>query len=206
MGGVPYIDFTNDPTEYFDMRIMLSGDDALWLYGGNVGIDAQNPTSRLQVGNSGDGTAALANAWNIFSDVRYKTDIVPIENAAELVTQLEGVRFTWKESGKTSVGFIAQDVQTVLPELVHADDVGYLSVDYGKMTPVLVEAVKEQQSQIEELQRQNEQLTAELATIHAQLAALETVPHRSLLSISDFGFVFLVAVGMGIVGWQKRGS
>lgn len=174
--------------------------------GGNVGIGTLNPTSRLQVGNSGDGTAALANAWNIFSDVRYKTDITQIENAAELVTQLEGVRFTWKESGKTSVGFIAQDVQAVLPELVHADDAGYLSVDYGKMTPVLVEAVKEQQSQIEELQQQNEQLTAELATIHAQLAALETVPHRFLFSISDFGFVFLMLVGVGIVGWQKRGS
>ncbi len=120
--------------------------------GGNVGIGTTTPGYKLQVGASGDGTSAIANAWNVFSDIRKKEDVSIITDALNKTLNLQGVSFKWKDSDKQSLGFIAQDVEKVLPEIVSADEQGYKSLDYSKITPVLVEAIKEQQKKIEELE------------------------------------------------------
>ncbi len=117
---------------------------------GYLGISTNSATARLQVGGPGDGSVALANNWNTFSDIRFKTNIEEIPNALHKVLSLEGVYFDWKGSGEHSLGFIAQQVQDVIPEIVFQDKNGYLSVDYSRLTPVLVEAIKEQQTQINE--------------------------------------------------------
>ncbi len=114
------------------------------LFNGDVGIGTNTPTYRLQVGNNGDGTSAIANAWNLFSDRRWKKNIKKVENALDKVLRMQGVYYEWKSSGKKSVGFIAQDLLGILPEVVTQDYKGYYAVDYSKITPVLVEAVKEQ--------------------------------------------------------------
>ena len=119
---------------------------------GNVGIGTTTPGYKLQVGASGDGTSAIANAWNVFSDIRKKEDVSIITDALNKTLNLQGVSFKWKDSDKQSLGFIAQDVEKVLPEIVSADEQGYKSLDYSKITPVLVEAIKEQQKKIEELE------------------------------------------------------
>ncbi len=116
---------------------------------GNVGIGINNPAVEFQVGASGDGSTAEANAWNTFSDRRYKTNIRTINNPMERLLQLEGRTFTWKNSGKPDLGFIAQEVETVVPEIVHTNAEGFKSLDYGKMTALLVETIKEQQQIIE---------------------------------------------------------
>jgi len=85
-----------------------------------------------------------------YSDERLKENIKPIENAVDKVKQLRGVTYDWKETGKASVGVIAQEVEVVLPELV-VENEEYKSVDYGKLTSVLIEAIKDQQKQIDEL-------------------------------------------------------
>lgn len=77
------------------------------------------------------------------SDERKKTNIETISGALEIVDKLRGVRFNWKDTGKKSAGVIAQDVKAVLPELVHENPDGDLSVAYGNLTGVLIEAVKE---------------------------------------------------------------
>ncbi|WP_431736401.1 tail fiber domain-containing protein [Cellulosispirillum alkaliphilum] len=61
------------------------------------------------------------------------------------------------------IGFIAQEVEKVLPELVHTNDEGYKSLSYDKLTAVLLEAIKEQQAIIEELKSVNEKQSAEIA-------------------------------------------
>lgn len=85
------------------------------------------------------------------SDRRFKQNITPIASALEKVTKLQGVTFTWniKDNPRrffcegTQIGFIAQDVETVIPEVVLTDKEGFKSIAYDKLTAVLVEAVKE---------------------------------------------------------------
>ena len=91
------------------------------------------------------------------SDKRHKNNIQPITNALSKVSKLNGVTWEWdndvneviKQSPKT--GLIAQEVEEVLPEVVKTRDDGFLALDYSKMMGLMVEAIKEQQAQIEEL-------------------------------------------------------
>lgn len=112
-----------------------------------VGIGTTNPQYRLQVGMAGDGSEARANAWNTFSDERFKTNIVPIENALQKISGLHGYFYNWNvgDDQKRQAGFLAQEVERVLPEIVSTDGEGYKSVDYGKMNALLLQAIKEQQ-------------------------------------------------------------
>jgi hypothetical protein len=90
-----------------------------------------------------------------YSDVRKKTDIITIDNALEKVNKLRGVFYTRidaPERGRQT-GVIAQEINQVLPEVVtYAADVDEYGVSYGNIVGVLIEAIKEQQKQIEELQ------------------------------------------------------
>ena len=101
---------------------------------------------------------------NSTSDIRYKKNIEPIDNALEKVQSLKGVTFDWdndafKETEDTkkpefterATGVIAQDVEKVLPEAVRENSDGFKNVAYGNMVGLLIEAIKEQQTQIDEL-------------------------------------------------------
>ena len=98
------------------------------------------------------------------SDRRLKNNIVNISDALNKVKQLNGVTWEWNEDAnevtKTapSTGLIAQEVQAVLPEVVKEREDGYLGIDYSKMVGLLVEAIKEQQTQIAELKAEVEAL------------------------------------------------
>ena len=94
-----------------------------------------------------------ATSFTSLSDVNKKENITKIDNAIEILLQLEGVRFNWKDTHKPSLGVIAQDVEKILPELVETSDDGTKSVSYGNIIGVLIEAIKEQQKQIDELKR-----------------------------------------------------
>ena len=84
------------------------------------------------------------------SDRAFKRDIKPVENALETVSALQGVTYIFKETEEESVGFIAQDVEQVVPQLVKGEE-GEKTVNYGQMVALLTEAIKEQQAQIESL-------------------------------------------------------
>lgn len=109
-----------------------------------------------------------ANGVLLSSDERYKQQVEPIGNALFLVEQLNGVYFNWKTEdfehrgfdNSRQIGFIAQEVEAILPELVATDEDGYKSVDYSKVTAVLIQAVKEQQAEIEQLKAENEKYAA----------------------------------------------
>ena len=112
----------------------------------------------------------------VISDARLKTDISPLTSSLDTILQLQGVSHLWNEDAvalgvtepdRRAFGFIAQEVQAAVPELVVEGDDGYLRVHYGKMAPLLVEGIKDQQTQIadlhadiDSLRAQNEQLTA----------------------------------------------
>ena len=91
-----------------------------------------------------------STVFNSTSDVNKKTNIRTILNALDIVKGLNGVQFDWKDSGTPSAGLIAQDVEQYLPELVIETD-GVKSLNYNGIIGVLVEAIKQQQKQINEL-------------------------------------------------------
>jgi hypothetical protein len=123
---------------------------------GNIGMGSLTPSVRLQV--NGD---IIANSIAGSSDLRYKTNIRPIYNALDKVKALRGVYFNWDQQNfpdknfgeQDELGFIAQEVEKVVPEIVTQDKTkeAYRSVKYDKLVALLVEAIKEQQKQIDSL-------------------------------------------------------
>jgi hypothetical protein len=119
--------------------------------GGDIGI-GRFPSFKLDVNGS-----IRANATVYASDSRLKTDIIEIKNVLSSLDEITGVYHYWDTvsfpernyTEKKTIGVIAQDIQKVYPELVQEDEEGYLSVDYPKFTAVLLQAIKEQQKEIE---------------------------------------------------------
>jgi len=96
------------------------------------------------------GGSMEADAYYYNSDRSLKKNIKPIENALDKVLQLNGVSFDWKKSGEPSLGLIAQDVEKVFPELVAPNTPK--SVQYANLVAPLIEAIKEQQKEINNLE------------------------------------------------------
>jgi hypothetical protein len=99
-------------------------------------------------------------SYNSVSDYRLKENITPLENGLDRVMQLKPSKFNWIETGNETEGFIAHELQEYFPDAVTGEkDAVYSStgnikpqsVDYGRITPLLVKAIQEQQSQIESL-------------------------------------------------------
>jgi hypothetical protein len=158
---------------------------AMIVKGRNVGVNTSAPTQNLDVnGNArfrsiasdayygvlnrkSDGTLTTAT-----SDIRLKENIYTLDNSLNKVLQLRGVNFTWKSEPQmgTRIGFIAQEVEKIIPELVFTNDVdGYKGVNYAEMTAVLVEAIKEQQILIESLTNNNSELKSDYQILKQEL-------------------------------------
>jgi len=128
-------------------------------------IRVSNPGNRYFTNNiyaSGDVVAYFS------SDRRLKNNILKIQSPLEKISKINGVTFNWNENqntypvGKSDVGVIAQEVEEVLPELIETRDTGYLAVKYEKLTPLLIEAIKE-------LSTENQELKARLELIESKL-------------------------------------
>jgi len=140
------------------------------LNNGNVGINKAAPTKALDIG-TGWATVAPGFDWLTPSDLRYKTNIVSFGNVLDKVLQLRAVRYNLKtevshpNSNARHIGFIAQELELQFPEFVITNEKGYKAVAYDKLTTVLVEAIKEQQIEIENLKAENEKLKVSLQKI-----------------------------------------
>jgi len=163
--------------------------------GGHAGVVANGITYGIvafaQHGIAGffRGNVVYTGTLSRSSDARYKTNVQHIGGALQTVEGLRGVSYRYNRDAfpqmnfpaERQVGFIAQEVQSVLPQLVSKDRDGYLSVDYVQVVPVLVEAIKEQQKEIEELKRQGQQmkaLEARLTALAAQMAPTRQVARQ----------------------------
>ena len=153
---------------------------------GNLGVGTASPSSLLQVGTQGDGTVAKANAWNVFSDLRFKENINPLQDALSKVMSLVGVSFNWRNSGNPSIGFIAQDVEKIVPEIVTTDSNGFKSLDYGKITPLLVNAIHQQQEQ--------------MASLSAKMDKLETINFLPFSSIATDSSMITIKDSLLVLG------
>jgi len=119
---------------------------------GATGNQAPKTNSSLTYNSStGQLTAVDLNAT---SDINLKKDIETITSANEILNQINGVRFTWKDNDRRSLGVIAQEIEAVLPELIsERTDTGTKSVNYNGLIGVLIEAVKELSQRVEELEQ-----------------------------------------------------
>lgn len=130
------------------------------------------PTERLHV----VGNISVTGAYLQCSDARLKNNTTRIVDSLDTLSKLRGVRFDWKRdefpdhnfSEETQVGLVAQEVKTVLPEVVSKGSDGFYSVDYGRVTPVMVEAINELHTMID-------RKDAQIASLEARLAVLEGV-------------------------------
>ena len=123
----------------------------------------------LGVGTAASGVSGEIRASNNItayysSDINLKENIVNITNPIEKIHQINGVMFDWKdfyikerggEDGffvrKHDTGVIAQEIEQILPEIVVTRGDGYKAVNYEKLIPLLIESIKNQQSQIDTL-------------------------------------------------------
>jgi hypothetical protein len=136
-------------------------------FGGNVGIGsgASNPAFPLDVSGS-----AHASSFPTSSDARLKTDVEQLSGVLPKLDKVRGVSFEWNQlyeslgrsTGHREIGVIAQEVEAVFPELVTTwGDNEYKAVDYGRLTGVLIEAIKE-------LNQANRTLKARLDALEAR--------------------------------------
>tara|TARA_E500000081_G_C6067440_1_gene321382 strand:- start:1 stop:1083 length:1083 start_codon:yes stop_codon:yes gene_type:complete len=134
-------------------RINTNG---IQVHSGALGVNVTTSTTDGRIDAANDVVAYST------SDKRLKKNIKPLDNALDKVMQISGVEFDWKKltekEKKTihgneghDVGVIAQEIEEVLPEVVTTRNSGYKAVKYDKMVPLLIEAIKEQQQQINEL-------------------------------------------------------
>jgi hypothetical protein len=171
----------------------------------------------------------------ITSDARLKTNVTPLANVLEKLHEIRGVSYEWNEEakvtgrdpGRREVGVIAQEVEAVFPELVVTlGEKSYKAVDYGKLTAILIEAVKElrteKEAQLQELRTEKDAQIAALearlttqdthiAALEVRLAALEqaasgpSASHPVSSSVLSGGWIFmggLILAGL-ILGHQR---
>lgn len=121
-----------------------------------------NPTFRLTL----NGDASSSGTWYDNSDIRFKKDVVKIEQPLQKIMDISGYTYSFKQEEFPHKGFpttpqmglIAQEVEKIAPEVVKTDADGYKSIAYSHLVPLLVEAIKTQQSEIQDLRSRLEKL------------------------------------------------
>jgi len=115
-------------------------------------------THAITLPDNADNTGRIkANAYMTYSSQRFKTDVEVIDNPIQTIKNLRGVTFTWKKNSQKDYGFIAEEVGKELPIIVEWDNnntqetPSALSMDYTRIIPILLEGIKSQQNQIDDL-------------------------------------------------------
>lgn len=140
---------------------------------GRVGLGVTSPTYRLELPNTtGAAGSGRAYSWTTYSSLRWKTNVARIEEAMDKVRRLRGVTFDWKDGGHRDMGLIAEEVGKVVPEVVdyEANGEDATSMDYSRLVALLVEALKEQDARIADL----EQALDQTRCLAGRLEALES--------------------------------
>jgi Chaperone of endosialidase len=153
-----------DPGVDGNITLHNTGTGSINIFSGsNVGIGTGTPTEKLTVvGN------ILATGTITPSDVRFKENIVTLNGSLSKINQLRGVSYTHKAQfikerslkEGNQIGFIAQELEALFPEFVVTSSDGYKAVDYARLTPVLVEALKEVNAKLEAQQAEINELKA----------------------------------------------
>jgi hypothetical protein len=145
---------------------------------GSLGVGTTNPAQKLHV----VGNICATGSIGACSDIRYKTNILSLTNALSAITSLHGIYYNWdkKKIGKDAytkerqIGFSAQEIEQYFPEIVQTDSKGYKAIDYSRLTPILTEAIKEQQQTIDQQRELLNQQQEQVKQIYRELASMKT--------------------------------
>lgn len=146
-----------------------TGSNKLYIANNNLTTLIYGDFSAKEVTIDGDLYATTVTP----SDFNLKHNFTEIKSGLKLISALTGYYFNWNDHAKEEfnysdeeqIGVIAQDVEKVLPQLIVINSKGYKAVDYSKLSPVIIQAIKEQQTQIEDLKTENEILKQKLEEI-----------------------------------------
>ena len=150
-----------DPASTSNLNAIIVASDIQYSSNSGYGILSANGNRQIAIFNAGVtfgyaatfSSTATATDFILSSDTRLKTNITPIMSAVTKLNTITGYTFEFiKDSGKRRSGVLAQEIQDILPEAVYTDADGYLSVSYDAIIPLLIQAIKEQQTKIEELE------------------------------------------------------
>jgi hypothetical protein len=147
---------------------------------GTIRVNSTNGAAFVNINDNNSGNIDISGSLNQSSDARLKKNVSTLTSGLSIVHKLRGVRYNWKDESRpeNKIGFIAQEVEAVLPELVHTRENGFKGVNYAEMTAVLVEAVKELSAEVEALKAENNTLKAEASKVEAmedRLAKIEAL-------------------------------
>ena len=143
---------------YYDESIVGYGTDSYWVDAAPFNVGIITSLGQLEIagpltvnGNINVSGIVTAQDFDALSDRNYKENVTTIDSALSKVEQLRGVKFSWKETGLPSYGVIAQELQEVLPELVHGDDPK--TVNYNGIIGVLIESIKELKLELDQIKK-----------------------------------------------------
>lgn len=123
-------------------------------FSSGVRVYSGNKTGGAVITLSSSGSITATGDITAYSDARLKTDIETITGALDRLRKLRGVTFTRRDTGSRGIGLVAQELAPIVPEAVMAHDDGLLSVAYGNLVGVLIEAVKDLADKVERLEAQ----------------------------------------------------
>jgi Chaperone of endosialidase len=161
-------DNTTPLTTMTELRAYLNGSEKLRITANRVHFGSDVYST---------GTFTTAVGFQNCSDYRFKKDFTPITSALDNIGQIQAYSYFWKQdefpaygfNNSKQIGFIAQEIEKFYPEVVSTDANGYKSVDYGKLTPVLLVAVNELNDKVTKLQAENDALKAKVDNIDKAL-------------------------------------
>jgi hypothetical protein len=172
-GGTGTSSFTNNSLLYYDGVSIASASPLCYnSTNSRLGIGADWTTANMEFEFNVEGNIYATDDIIAFSDQRFKTDLMVIHHAVDKLRSIQGYTFSRvdREDSKRYAGVLAQEVQRVLPEVVYTDSNGVMSVAYGNMVALLVQAVKEQQDKITEHEQKLQQQQLEFDKLKAQQA------------------------------------
>lgn len=150
---------------------------------GRVGIGTSTaPDDKFVVVNGSATGRYTTSGWTHSSDIRLKQNIEKLGNVLPSIKQLQGVTYSFKSDAQniSQIGFIAQDVEKLFPQLVTTDSNGFKSIAYGQVSAVLVEAIKEQQNIIETQQEEIDALKQRVSELEKLKAEIDQI--KSLIT------------------------
>lgn len=145
-----------------DSGMFSSGDGYVNFWSNNIKTMTVYQGNVSVPGNVAVTNQVTANSFAYTSDQRLKENVKAITNSEEKIMNLRPVKFQWKNNKKSDYGFIAQEVNKVIPEITSKDERDIVHVDYAKIVPFLVSTIQKQQKQIEKQQKQIEALEEKL--------------------------------------------
>ena len=142
-----------DANNFSEIATSITGTLVISASAGHTGFGDVDPSHGITLPNTTEANkgAIKANSFDTYSSKRYKKEIKPISNPLEIISNIRGVKYVWKDTNKEDIGFIAEEVGEVIPEVVtwEKDSAYASSMDYSRLTSVLVEGIKAQQIQID---------------------------------------------------------